>query len=53
VPASCPNGVKHALDISFYLQLIVQKLNAAAPGSFTPTLEQLDALIESLEVKGL
>ena len=49
-----PEGVPFNLDDpAGYLKLIVQKLNAAASGSFTPTLEQLDALIESLEVRGL
>ena len=36
-----------------YVAAVGQKLNAAAPGDFTPTLQQLDALIESLSVTGL
>jgi hypothetical protein len=40
-------------DPASYLKAIVQKLNAAAPGSFTPMVEELDMLLESLEVRGL
>jgi hypothetical protein len=32
---------------------IVEKLNAAASASFTPTLDQLDALLQSLQVTDL
>lgn len=49
-----PLGIPFTLDDpSGYFKAIVQKLNAAAQTSFTPTIEQLDALIESLQVTGL
>jgi hypothetical protein len=40
-------------DISGYKTAIRQEFNAAAPGVFTPTIDQLDALLESLQVTGL
>lgn len=42
---STPDGFKQ------YLGQIVGELNAAPPGEFTPSLDQLDALIQSLQVQ--
>ncbi len=40
-------------DFSVYLNTVAEKLNTTDTFSFTPYLDHLDALIESLQVKGL
>ncbi|MCC7117302.1 MAG: hypothetical protein IT310_02160 [Anaerolineales bacterium] len=39
-------------DFTGYLHAVTEKLNLTASSAFTPTLDQLDGLIESLEVIG-
>jgi hypothetical protein len=40
-------------NLSGYQAAVRQKFAGAASGAFTPTLEQLDALIQSLQVTGM
>ena len=37
-------------DMQLYYKSVVEVLNATPPGAFTPTLQQLDALIQSMLV---
>lgn len=39
-----------AAQINAYVQAVAEKLNATPPESYTPTLAQLDALVQSIQV---
>jgi hypothetical protein len=45
-----PSDPTYVTDMNSYLQGITDKLNAASPESFQPSLTQLDALVQSITV---
>ena len=47
-PFSNPNATNN--DINAYYDAVTQKMNAAAPNDFTPSITTLDALVQSITV---
>ena len=51
VPADQSQNFASAEAFGTYLKGVVDKLNGLQPGDFTPNLDQLDTMIQSLKVE--